>query len=331
VGTFAHKPPGSGANFKKLSSTLAARGATNPGALAAWIGRRKYGRKGFAKLSQHSHSHPGMSGILLADGGPYTHTHSHSHPHIDTDHDYSQDTIHPPAGPGTTSGTSIDTSPSELRTPAGHDYYGRTGFAGQSVTVRGGSGGGGSVSWSNGGGSAIELANRRGMIVSTLSDLIMARGENGAAIIRHRHGGDKIGEIRHLDNGQYAAYIGEDGRELSEPRNHQRTAIADLIRAHNASVPTLQRPGREVFSTLPAAQPAVQTGLMEQFGVPAIKLATPANGASDGGRTTGSSADDLSGLSPKGATIYKKLLKRGFPAARARAFASRAQNFGGAK
>jgi len=45
---------GSGARFKKLSSKLAKRpGVTNPGALAAFIGRKKYGAKKFAKLSAH--------------------------------------------------------------------------------------------------------------------------------------------------------------------------------------------------------------------------------------------------------------------------------------
>ena len=42
---------GSGERFRKLKSKLAARGATTPGALAAWIGRKKYGKKKMAKLS----------------------------------------------------------------------------------------------------------------------------------------------------------------------------------------------------------------------------------------------------------------------------------------
>ena len=43
---------GSGARFKKLSSKLAKRpGVTNPGALAAYIGRQKYGAKRFSSLS----------------------------------------------------------------------------------------------------------------------------------------------------------------------------------------------------------------------------------------------------------------------------------------
>jgi hypothetical protein len=53
--------PMAGERFKALSGALAARGASNPDALAAWIGRRKYGKKGMAALAQHksvkSHSH----------------------------------------------------------------------------------------------------------------------------------------------------------------------------------------------------------------------------------------------------------------------------------
>ena len=37
--------------FGKLSSQLKAKGASNPGALAAWIGRRKYGKKKFVKAA----------------------------------------------------------------------------------------------------------------------------------------------------------------------------------------------------------------------------------------------------------------------------------------
>ena len=42
---------GSGKRFKQLSSKLKKKGAKDPKALAAWIGRKKYGPKKFAKLS----------------------------------------------------------------------------------------------------------------------------------------------------------------------------------------------------------------------------------------------------------------------------------------
>ena len=46
------KPPlGSGERFRALEAQLAARGARDPAALAAWIGRRKYGARRFAELA----------------------------------------------------------------------------------------------------------------------------------------------------------------------------------------------------------------------------------------------------------------------------------------
>ena len=42
---------GSGERFKKLKGELAAEGAEKPGALAAWIGRKKYGKARFQKLA----------------------------------------------------------------------------------------------------------------------------------------------------------------------------------------------------------------------------------------------------------------------------------------
>jgi len=42
---------GSGRRFKELARKLGAKGATHPAALAAYIGRKKYGKKRFAKLA----------------------------------------------------------------------------------------------------------------------------------------------------------------------------------------------------------------------------------------------------------------------------------------
>jgi len=42
---------GSGARFKKLETTLSNRGAEDPAALAAWIGRKTYGKSKFQKLA----------------------------------------------------------------------------------------------------------------------------------------------------------------------------------------------------------------------------------------------------------------------------------------
>jgi len=43
--------PGGGGRFEKLKDQLAQRGAQNPEALAAWIGRQKYGSKKMAKMA----------------------------------------------------------------------------------------------------------------------------------------------------------------------------------------------------------------------------------------------------------------------------------------
>jgi len=47
---------GTGKRFKQLTSKLKKKGAKNPKALAAWIGRKKYGPKKFAKLSRKRRS-----------------------------------------------------------------------------------------------------------------------------------------------------------------------------------------------------------------------------------------------------------------------------------
>jgi len=46
------KPPlGTGERFKRLVRSLAAKGVKNPKALAAWIGRKKYGKRRFQQIA----------------------------------------------------------------------------------------------------------------------------------------------------------------------------------------------------------------------------------------------------------------------------------------
>jgi phage head maturation protease len=52
---------GTGARFKKLSASLAAKGAKNPGALAAYIGRKKLGKAKFAKIAAKARGKGGAS------------------------------------------------------------------------------------------------------------------------------------------------------------------------------------------------------------------------------------------------------------------------------
>ncbi len=42
---------GSGRRFRSLERQLARRGARDPAALAAWIGRRKYGKRRFQSMA----------------------------------------------------------------------------------------------------------------------------------------------------------------------------------------------------------------------------------------------------------------------------------------
>jgi len=43
---------GSGERFAALEKNLKKKGAETPGALAAWIGRKKYGKNKFQELSE---------------------------------------------------------------------------------------------------------------------------------------------------------------------------------------------------------------------------------------------------------------------------------------
>ena len=48
----AKTPPGEGGRFKAMEKVAKAKGAKDPGALAAYIGRKKYGDKKFNKMAQ---------------------------------------------------------------------------------------------------------------------------------------------------------------------------------------------------------------------------------------------------------------------------------------
>lgn len=46
---------GTGKRFAALTSTLKKRGVDDPAALAAWIGRKKFGKKRMAKMAAAGH------------------------------------------------------------------------------------------------------------------------------------------------------------------------------------------------------------------------------------------------------------------------------------
>lgn len=57
---------GTGQRFAALKSSLASRpGVRNPGALAAYIGRKKYGATGMGRLSHHESIRMGSTGNVL--------------------------------------------------------------------------------------------------------------------------------------------------------------------------------------------------------------------------------------------------------------------------
>jgi HK97 family phage prohead protease len=59
--------PGGGARFRALEAALAAKGAADPGALAAHIGRRKYGKARFTALAAKARRHKGGGGMSRSE------------------------------------------------------------------------------------------------------------------------------------------------------------------------------------------------------------------------------------------------------------------------
>jgi hypothetical protein len=225
-----------------------------------------------------------------------------------------------PAGDFGASGASLDKSPGLLRTPAPGTGSVRSGAA---VTVRGG---GASHALANGTRQALELASgtltaRRHPIHGPM-DVLVARSDDGTAVLRHRHGGAQIASLRKTEAGKWVATV--NGTDLA-PRDHQRTALMEAVGTWNSAVTGALHP-----ASAPLQPPPQQTELMREYGIPAIRaLATPATGAGAGPRITmaGGTDDgtDENGLTPKGQAIYKKLMAKGFPAARALAFAKNSQ------
>jgi hypothetical protein len=305
---------GSGARFRKLSATLAARGASDPDALAAFIGRKKYGHAGMGKLSAgKSLANPDL-GIYLSET---------------TKDDQGKTLVCPecnysgPANRFGASGASLQSAPGDLRTPAPGTGGVRKGVP---LTVKGGA----AHALANGTRGAVELAT--GTVRRPIHgpmDVLVKRDQDGTALLRHRHGGAEIARLRRTDGGKWVASV--NGKDL-EPRDHQRTALMEAVGTWNSAVTGAVRP-----QAAPLQPEPQQTPLMAEYGIPAMRsaaFATPTAGASDGPKVTTASAGsgdggtDENGLTPKGQSIYKKLLAKGFPAARALAFAKNSEKFG---
>jgi hypothetical protein len=356
---------GSGARFRKLSATLAARGASDPDALAAFIGRKKFGGKGMGRLSQGKSLANDAGLYLFADGPePYQRDPDENvqcpncDKYNDSDARYCDqcgqklppsafaDLSNPvhlaedakddqgmtltcpecdysgPADSFGADGASLQTSPSDLRTPAPGTGAVRDGVP---LTVKGGA----AHALAGGTRSAVELA--AGTVRRPIQgpmDVLVKRGSAGTAVLHHRIGGAQIATLR-KDGGKWVASV--NGRDL-QPRDHQRTALMEAVGTWNGALRGAVRP-----QAAPLQQEPQQTPLMAEYGIPAMRsaaFATPTVGASDGPRmtTAGGSGDsdgddgtDENGLTPKGQAIYKKLIAKGFPAARALAFAKNSQ------
>jgi hypothetical protein len=310
---------GSGARFKKLSSTLSARGASDPDALAAFIGRKRYGPKGMGKLSAGKQlANPDLGIYLAAESQDDAAMTCPACGHSGSASEF---------GSGSPSGAPESASPGVLRTPAPGTGGVRKGVP---LTVKGGA----AHALAGSTRAAVELA--AGTVRRPIHgpmDVLVKRAADGTAILRHRNGGATIASLRRTPEGKWLASV--NGRDL-EPRDHQRTALMEAVGTWNSAVKGAVRP-----QAAPLQPEPQQSALMAEYGIPAVRsaaFATPTAGASDGPRVTTSAAvpagpgDDgkpaANGLNAKGQGIYKKLIAKGFPPARALQFAKQSQNFG---
>jgi hypothetical protein len=311
---------GSGARFRKLSTTLAARGAKDPDALAAYIGAKKYGNAGMGKLSAGkslANASDDDLAIYLAEAAGESPAKAMTCP---------QCSYSGPASRFGASGTDVQAKPSVLQTPAPSTGGARKGVP---LTVKGG----GASALANGTREALELATgktaARRHPVREAVDVRPERQPDGSSVLRHRNGGAEIARIRRTGDGKWVATVG--GKDLP-PRSIQLNALMEAVGTYNGALTAAARRQQDA----PLQPPPQQTELMAEYGIPAMRsaaFATPTAGASDGPRMTTSAAapaaggTDANGLGPRGQLMYKKLKAKGFPDARAIAFAKNADKF----
>lgn len=206
-------------------------------------------------------------------------------------------------------------TPGALRTPAPSTSGARSGVP---LSVRGASSG--NLGLANRGQRSIGLARR--MPVQHAQDLLISRREDGTALVRHRRGGNDVGELRRNADGTWTPVVnGQPGGS----HRQQRAALIEMFGSYNRDA-----------ASAPLQPAPVQTPLMEQFGVPAIRLATSDDDADDNDSASSDTTSSGNGLTPRGQGIYKKLCAKGVKPAVAMAMAKRAQNtkpgsFGNAK
>lgn len=199
---------------------------------------------------------------------------------------------------GGASGTDSPGQPEQLRTRAADTGSVRDGVP---LSVRGA--GSANMGLANGRQRSVNLARPA---VRSADDLMVSRDPaDGSAVVRHRQGGAEIGRIRHTGDG----WVPQTGGRALTPHTHQRAALVEMLGVYNAGSLSPER--------RPLQERPQQTPLMQQFGVPAIRLASDDMDPDDG-------SDD--GLNPKGQAIYKKLCGKGVSPKVAMVMAKRAQN-----
>ena len=157
------------------------------------------------------------------------------------------------------------------------------------------------------GGRVIGLSRR--LPVRQDTDIMVSRAADGTAVVRHRRGGNEVGQMKRTEDGWTPVV---NGKALT-PHRHQRAALIEMFGTYNREA------AAEPFVPAP-----VQTPLMRQYDIPAVRLAND-----DGDNDDAASSDTSSssgGLTPRGQGIYKKLVAKGVKPAVAMAMAKRAQN-----
>ena len=116
-----------------------------------------------------------------------------------------------PAGDFGASGASLDKQPGDLRTPAPSTGYVRSGVP---LTVKGGA----AHALTAGTRSAVELA--AGTVRRPIHgpmDVLVARGGDGTAVLRHRNGGAQIASLRKTAEGKWVADRQRPGPDAPRP------------------------------------------------------------------------------------------------------------------
>lgn len=277
------------------TGALAARGATDPAAFAAFISNRLQGGQqvlGFASSSPEG----GSDGMTCPNCG-------HSGPASDF------------TGGGSTS------SDDALRTPAPDTGYVRSGVPGNPST-----GGVGAPGLANPAGQAIGLASPR-YPVTTATDVLVRQRNGGGAEIRHRRGGALIGEIVN-DGAWKMLYGGKPGK--GHPSS--RAALAELVSTWNTGTATMDRPALQQPPVQTQLMQQYGVPAINALATPVTSSSSGARVTMANGGGSDSSDDDTddnssgggSGLSPRGQAVYKKLKAKGWPDAKAMTFAKMA-------